>query len=70
VEIPFRVFIKRNPHLRNKSLNEQSFHYNDYILQQQLLLDHIIGGKASNTDFILLENGNFLLQEDGYQLIW
>lgn len=80
-EIPFHVFLERHPHLKNRPLNEQTFHYQDYITQCQMQLRYLIecgGGKSStsvgepdtDTYFILQENADYLLQEDGDKLIW
>ena len=83
VEVPFNVFLDRNPHLKNRPLNEQSFHYHDYISQCQMQLRYMIecGGAGSSTTseggdvptdtyFILQENADYVLQEDGDKLIW
>ena len=80
-EVPFKVFLERNPHLKNRPLNEQSFHYHDYISKCQMQLRYMIEfgtGKyttsvedgISDTYFILQENADYLLQEDGDKLIW
>ena len=71
-EVPFIVFLERNPHLKNRPINEQSFHYHDYISQCQMQLRYMIecGDGIGDTNFILQENDDFLLQEDGYKLIW
>ena len=80
-EIPFKVFLDRNPHLRNRPINEQSYHYHDYLSQCQMQLRYMIecrGGKSdtqvgeapSDTYFILQENTDYLLQENGDKLIW
>ena len=71
-EVPFKVFLDRNPHLRNRSINEQSYHYHDYLSKCQMRLRYLIecGDGIGDTNFILQENNDFLLQEDGYKLIW
>jgi len=80
-EVPFSVFLERNPHLKNRPLNEQSFHYHDYISKCQMQLRYMIecgtgksdtqvGEAVSDTYFILQENADYLLQEDGDKLIW
>lgn len=71
-EVPFRVFLERNPHLKNRPLNEQSFHYHDYISKCQMQLRYMIecGTGKGDTYFILQENDDFLLQENGEKLIW
>jgi len=64
VEVPFNVFLDRNPHLKNRPLNEQYVHYNDYLqvihLQQQSIVN-----RGGDSDFLLQEDGFKLLQEDG-----
>ena len=80
-EVPFRVFIERNPHLKNRPINEQSYHYHDYISQCQMQLRYMIecgtgksdtqvGEPDTDTYFILQENADYVLQEDGDKLIW
>ena len=80
-EVPFKVFLDRNPHLRNRPINEQSYHYHDYLSRCQMQLRYMIecgGGKSStsvgepdtDTYFILQENADYLLQEDDDKLIW
>ena len=63
-EIPFAVFLQRNPHLQGRPLNEQFVHYNDYLqvvhLQQQSIVN-----KGGDLGFLLQENGFKILQEDG-----
>jgi hypothetical protein len=52
--------------------NEQSYHYHDYLSKCQMRLRYLIecGDGIGDTNFILQENDDFLLQEDGYKLIW
>ena len=83
-EVPFKVFLERNPHLKNRPINEQSFHYHDYISKCQVQLRYMIecggqgassttsegGGPVTDTYFILQENADYVLQEDGDKLIW
>lgn len=82
-EVPFKVFIERNPHLKNRPLNEQSFHYHDYLSKCQMMLRYMIecGGAGSTTTsdegdtpsepyFLLQENSDYLLQEDEDRIIW
>ena len=74
-EIPFGVFLQRNPHIKNMSLNEQYAHYNDYLMVNQMQMDFIRGKSDTqeetpvvSTDFLLQENGDYLLQEDGSKI--
>ena len=71
-EVPFNVFLDRNPHLKNRPINEQSFHYHDYISKCQMHLRYLIecGNGKGDTYFILQENDDFLLQENREKLIW
>jgi hypothetical protein len=71
VEVPFNVFLDRNPHLKNRPLNEQFVHYNDYLMVNQMQMDYIAGKSdtipsplAPFSGYILQENGDYLLQED------
>ena len=68
VEVPFNVFLDRNPHLKNRPLNEQYVHYNDYLqvihLQQQSNIT-----RGGGTDFLQQENLFDILQEDGFSRI-
>lgn len=79
--VPFKVFLDRNPHLKDRPLNEQSFHYHDYLTQCQMQLRYLMEceiGKSTtlveevinDTYFILQENTDYLLQENGDKLIW
>jgi len=68
VEVPFNVFLDRNPHLKNRPLNEQFLHYNDYLqvlsLQQQNSVN-----RGGGTDFLQQEDLFDILQEDGFSRI-
>jgi len=63
-EIPFAVFLERNPYLKGRPLNEQFVHYNDYLQvvhsQQQSIVN-----RGGDSDFLLQEDGFKILQEDG-----
>ena len=67
-EIPFAVFLERNPYLKGRPLNEQFVHYNDYLqvisLQQQASVN-----RGGGTDFLQQENLFDILQEDGFSRI-
>ena len=79
-EIPFHVFLERHPHLKNRPLNEQTFHYQDFITQCQMQLRYLIDcaiGKSATpsyvpiepfSGFLLQENDFYLLQEDGSRI--
>lgn len=71
-EIPFTVFLQRNPHLQGRPLNEQFLHYNDYLMVNQMQMDFIKGGKSDTisqpTNYLLQENGDYILQENGSKI--
>ena len=62
-EVPFKVFLERNPHLKNRPLNEQTVHYVDYLNLIKLQREFNIN-RAGGIDFLLQENGSKILQED------
>ena len=76
-ELSWKEFVNQH-HIRNLPLNEQMnrFRYYQEALSAEIYRqnkgrrDVVVSPSTPDTFFILQENTNFVLQEDGSKLIW